>query len=66
MTRYKPPTIKERGLKEHIDSLTNGQYDLFVKLVEAKLGYKSIGQVLNIRRETIKRWVMIYKEGLDK
>ncbi len=66
---YKPPSIRDVGLKTHLDgtrSNHNGyNYDDFVKMLGQKVNKANLARLFGVDRDTISKWVVIYEEEED-
>jgi hypothetical protein len=64
--RYKPQSIKDKGLDEYLDE-TAGQHNgfgawVFRKLLKAHVNETNLARAFNVTRTTMKKWLTIDKE----
>lgn len=72
MARYTPPSITDKGLKNHLNAtkdLHNGyDYADFVKMVTPDkdgtqpVNKANIARLFKVNRLTVDKWIAIYKE----
>jgi hypothetical protein len=71
MTRYTPPSIKDIGLKNHLDltkKVHNGYgYDDFVKMRQPMppVNPVNMARIFGVTRATMTKWIEIYNTEKD-
>ena len=68
MNRYRPKSIREKGLRKHLESLAV-DYDSFVneyehmKQIDGRVSVARLARISGYSWSTVKEWVVILEEG---
>ncbi len=64
--RYRPTTIREKGLQSHLDTQSknhnNFGYNDFVTMYTNGVNISNIARAFGVNRNTVRKWVLILLE----
>ena len=66
--RYRPKTIEEVGLENHLNNTVddhNGfDFSAFKRMYDANVNLSNLARSFNVDRRTISKWIAVYEKEL--